>query len=251
MSFTRRLLGLSLAALGLAAAANAAEPAIIAKARAFLGTEAALNGVKSVHYVGTVVTTLSGDASKQSKASVEIIVQKPDQQRITAKSEKQNEVTGLDGYEAWQRVEDPANPKNWRGAVFKPDAVKRLRAQTWENLSFYRGIERNGGRIEDQGMQTVEGVACHKIAFIHAPNIIFYRYFDSSTGRLVQTETEDGGISREHGEFVVSGVRFPKSMTIVTKTPNGGTQTVSVTFEKITVNETFPPTLFRVPAPTL
>src|SRR5207253_2104607 len=75
-----------------AGGARAAEPAIIAKARAFVGAESALNAMKSVHYTGTLVTTQSDDPSKTLRQTVEIIVQKPDQQRVTVTSEKTVEI---------------------------------------------------------------------------------------------------------------------------------------------------------------
>ena len=53
-SFVRRFV-LCVVPFALAVAAHA-EPAIIAKARAFLGAESALDAVKSVHYIGTLVT---------------------------------------------------------------------------------------------------------------------------------------------------------------------------------------------------
>ena len=229
--------------------ARAAEPAIIAKARAYLGTEAALNAIMSVHFNGTVTTTNPADASKSSNAKIEIIAQKPDQQRVVASSEKGIETTAVDGYEGWQRFQDVANPKNQRLVVLKPEAVKRQRAQAWENLSFFRGLEKLGGRIEEQGTASVDGIECQKVAFIHASNIIFVRYFDVATGRLVRTDTDDGGTTQEEGERVVAGVRFPTSMKMLIKTPKGESQVVTIALESVKVNEKFPDAVFRVPSP--
>ncbi len=228
---------------------NAAEPAIIAKARAQLGTEAALEAVRSVQYKGTVVAIDPKDPTKQSKSSIEIIAQKPDQQRVLAQSEKAVETTVIDGYEGWQRTQEINNPKARRFVVFKPDAVKRLRAQAWENLSFFRGSERFGARVEEQGTKTIDGIECIRVAFIYAPTIIFYRYFDPATGRLVQTETEDGGVTREEGERIVNGVRFPERMKMTIKGAGGQSQNVTVHLETIVVNETFPAEIFRMPGP--
>lgn len=246
-SFPRRFASV-LSALVLATVASAAEPAIIAKARAYLGTEAALDAVKSVHYVGTLITADPADATKQTRAAMEIVFQKPGQQRIVATSDKVIETTALDGYDGWQRIQDAANPTKWRQTLLGSEQIKRLRANTWENLAYFRGIERVGGRLEDQGAKTVEGVACQKIAFIHGPGIVFYRYFDVATGRLVFTETEAGGTIREQGEMIVNGVRFPRSIVTSTKNAQGQTQTVTINFEKITVNTVFPENQFRVPA---
>jgi outer membrane lipoprotein-sorting protein len=238
-----------LAGCALAAFAQAAEPAIIAKARAYLGTEAALNSVTSLHFNGTVTTTDATDSSKLSNAKIEIIAQKPDQQRVVASSAKGVETTAVDGYEGWQRFQDVANPKNQRLVVLKPEAVKRLRAQAWENLSFFRGLEKHGGRIEEQGTASVDGIECQKIAFIHGANIVFLRYFDIATGRLVRTDTDDGGMTREEGERVVAGIRFPTSMKMLIKNSKGEPQLVTIAFESVTVNEKFPDAVFRVPSP--
>jgi outer membrane lipoprotein-sorting protein len=247
-SIRRLILGAAVAAMVIAM--KAAEPAIIAKARAYLGTESALSNVNSVYYIGTLVAPDAADATKQARTTIEIVFQGPEQQRITSTSEKVIETTALDGYEGWMRVQDAKDPAKWRQTLLGAEQVKRLRANTWENLAFFRGIERVGGRIEDQGTKTVDGKTCQKLAFIHGPNIIFYRYFDVATGRLVLTETEAGGTIREEGEIVVNGVRFPKSIVTTSKGPKGETQTVTINFDKVKVNETFPATQFRVPPPS-
>lgn len=225
-----------------------AELPILTKARAFLGAEADLEGVKSVHYVGTLVTSDPADANKPESAAVDIVFQKPGQQRISITYEKAVEQTALDGYDAWQRQQDPSDPAKWRQTLLSADQIKRLRANTLENLMFFRGIDRVGGKIEDLGPVNVDGVACHKIAFIHGPNIVFTRYFESATGRLVLTETEAGGAIREQGSMVVNEVRFPKTIITVTKAAGGKAQMVTINFEKIMVNELFPPSFFAVPA---
>ncbi|MSU47722.1 MAG: hypothetical protein EXS37_01270 [Opitutus sp.] len=242
-----RTLKCAIAAVSLAGVLPAAEPAIFAKARASIGTEAALAGLKSVHYTGTLVTTAPGDPAKESRAALDIIFQRPDQQRIMATSSTTIEVTALDGYDGWQRVQDAADATKWRQTLLGTDQIKRLRANTWENLSFFRGIEKIGGRLEDQGAKTIDGVNCQKLAFFHGSNIVFYRYFDVATGRLVLTETEAGGTIREQGETIVSGIRFPKSIVTTTKGAKGETQTVTILFDKITVNESVPAAQFGVP----
>jgi hypothetical protein len=232
--------------------AGAAEPAIIAKARERIGPEATINAVKSIHYVGTLVTADPADPTKQTRAALDIIFQRDDQQRISATSDKIIETTALDGYEAWQRKQDAADPSKWQQTLLGADQVKRLRANTWETLGFFRGLESRGGRIEDQGPATIDGVACEKVAFIHAPNIIFYRYFDKTTGRLIYTETEGGGTLREQGEIVAGGLKFPKTLVTTTKGTDNKVQTVTITIEKVMVNEVFPAARFAVPplAPT-
>lgn len=239
----------TLSVLFFASALAANEPPILAKARAYIGSEAALNGLKSIHYTGTLVTADPADPAKQTRAAMDIVFQKPEQQRIMATTDKAVEITALDGYDGWQRVQDPGDPTKWRQTLLGTDQIKRLRANTWENLAFFRGIERIGGRIEDQGTKTVDGVTCQKIAFIHAPNIIFTRYFDIATGRLVLTETEAGGTIREQGEMIVNGIRFPRTVitSVGPQNAQGTVQTVTINFDKVTVNTAFPSSHFAVP----
>lgn len=228
--------------------AGHAQTAIISKARAYLGTEAALDAVKSVHLVGKLVVTDPANAAKKTEATVDIIFEKPDRHRITTTSEKTIEITGLNGYDGWQRVEDVQDKTKWRQYLASAQEIKRIRANVWENVSFFRGIETRGGRIEVMESTTIDGIACAKIAFIYAPNIIFYRFFNPETGKLVQTETEGGSVIREEGEMMVSGIRFPKRIVTTNKDPKTKTPVVTITFDQIKVNETFPDSLFAIPS---
>jgi len=223
--------------------------AVIAKARAAVGDEAALTSLKSVHYAGTLETT-GTDEKGQSKpvtVAIEIIFQKPSQQRIVATSADKIEITALDGYDAWQREQDPKDSARWRMALLSKDQIERLRANAWENLFFYRNIERVGGHIEDLGTVEAEGKTCRKLGFNHGANIVFYRYFDQKTGQLLLTETENGVRIRERDEMAVDGIKFPRKIITESKLPSGETRTVTIIFNKITVNETFADSLFSVP----
>lgn len=239
------LLGLTVAAL------HAATPdEVIAKARARLGGDAKLAALKSVHYIGTLSTVdkASDGTEKPLSLKIEIIFQKPYRQRIVTTSDTRIETTGLDGYEGWQSIEDPKDPKRKGYSLMNAAQIKRLRANTWENLAFFKGIEDRGGELKDLGMATVDGVSCHKLAFIHEPDIIFYRYFDEATGRLVLSETEAGGTIREEGEKLVDGLHFPEKIITSNQLPDGSTRTVTITFSSVTVNENFDDSLFAVPS---
>src|SRR4051812_39398750 len=93
---------------------HAAELPIITKARARLGSEATLDGLKSVHYVGTLTHPDPKDPTKTMTAKIEMLFQKPDQQAITATYDELIETTALDGYEAWTRVQNRKDPKQFR-----------------------------------------------------------------------------------------------------------------------------------------
>ncbi|HWA85999.1 MAG TPA: hypothetical protein VG710_07245 [Opitutus sp.] len=230
-------------------ATAATEPPIIAKARARLAPDAVLDAVRSIHYSGTMIGADPKDPTKESRRSLEIILQRPYRQRVVITSDASIEINGLDDYDGWRRTIDAKDQSKWQQTQLGPEQVKELRADVWENLAFFRGIGRVGGSIEDKGPATIDGIACEKIAFIHGPAVVYYRYFNRSTGDLVDTRTgnEDNSI-REHGEIIAGGIHFPKSL-VMKQTVNGKMTTRTITFDKITINETFPESLFAVPLP--
>jgi hypothetical protein len=81
---------------------------------------------------------------------------------------------------------------------------------------------------------------------VYSPTVAYIRYFDLSDGRLVYTESEGGTKIRERGEIMAGGIRFPKEIE-VTETADGKRSTKAYTFDKVTVNESFPSGLFAVP----
>ena len=226
----------------------AAEPAIIAKARAYLGSEAALNSVQTLHYYGQL--SIEGTVS-ETQISVEIIFQKPYRQLSVIKSQRGLEETGLDGYDGWQRVVAKDDDSRWKLSLMAIPQIKSLRANVWENLSFFRGLEDVGGELKDLGEVDIDGVACQKLVFVHGAHASFARYFDLKTGRLVLTETPRGEKITEQGSTVVNGVKFPKVLTTLTQVADGSTQTVTITFDRVVVNETVDSEIFGVPVLSL
>ena len=237
---------LLLLGLGFTITAMADVAATIAKVRAHLGGEAALNGVNSVRFTGKL--TLTGVPNSEAPADIEIIFQRPNHQRILASSPARIETTALDDYEAWQRVADPANPADWSLTLLPVDQVKRLRANTWESLNFFKNIEAKGGSARDEGYTQIDGRRAHKITFVHDRAIAFTRYFDVLTGKLLLTEAEGGGTIREEGEIIVNGVTFPRRVITTNRLPDGSERSVIVTFDKVEVNLTFPASTFAMPA---
>jgi hypothetical protein len=224
---------------------------VIAKARAYLGSEVALNAVSTIHFTGTLETTTlvpsPDDKTKQVeeklKLPADIVFQKDYQQRITITGPGVIETTALDGYDAWQKRTNPKNPSQWTITLLDAGQVKKLRANTWENLSFFAGLEKKGGTVQHGGDATADGVACVKLSFVHAADIVFVRFFDKATGRLIKTQTENGAEIREEGEMIVNGVRFPRK--VINKSPNGTVTTI--TFDRVELNQRLPAGEFAVP----
>ena len=222
----------------------------IAKARAYLGSESALNAVTTVHFTGTLeiinpaVDNKSTPVSPLDKMPVEIIFQKPYQQQMTVTRSDEVDTMVLDDYDGWSRSTSRLNPKQSRVSLLDVEQIKQLRANTWENLCFFGGLDKTGGRVDLGADDTVDGIACAKLSFIHSDGIIFHRYFEKSTGRLVKTETANGSAIREEGEMVVNGIRFPKR--ILNKGANG--QVTVIVFETVVLNESIPVASFAVPS---
>lgn len=255
MKTTLRLFAAFALVLFSSLAVRAASPEIervIARARATVGSESVLKGLQSLHYTGTLTTTATDEkgGKRAVNVGIEIIFQRPYRQRIVATSENKIEITALDDYEGWQREQAPSDPTRWRMTLLSGEQIKRLRANTWENLSFFAGIEQRRGSVKDLGKASIDGKPCRKLAFDHGDGIVFTRYFDDATGRLVFTETENGITIRELDELVVDGIRFPRKIISTSKLPDGGEREVSIVFDKIIVNEPLADSLFAVPTMT-
>ena len=222
----------------------------IAKARAYLGSESALNSVSTIHFKGTLETISAGADNKSiptgllNKVPVEIIFQKPCQQQMTVTRPDGVDTMVLDDYDGWSRSTSQLNPKQSRVSVLDVEQIKQLRANTWENLSFFAGLDKKGGRVDSGAEVSVDGIDCVKLSFIHSDGIVFHRYFDRSSGRLVKTETANGSAIREEGELIVNGIRFPKK--ILNETANG--LVTVITFDSVVLNESIPVASFAVPS---
>lgn len=224
----------------------------IAKARSYLGTEASLNAVSSVRITGKLhlVDKIPSAEDKTRLTEhpvdlpVEIVFQKPFQQRITITRPGVIITDALDGYDAWQKRTDPKNPSQWHLTLLDPRGIKSLRANTWENLNFYRGLEKQGGSVQVDGDQSVDGIDCVKLSFIHGSNLVFQRFLEKATGRLIKTVTENGTEIREEGVMTIQGIRYPRK--VINKSPEGEITTID--FEQVVLNERIPAEEFAVPA---
>ena len=249
----RRFYALAVFAVVAALPAAAADPADewLAKARAFLGAESALNAVKSLHFEGSIDTVERvPDPTDPTKSierplhlAIDMVFQKPMQQRQILRSDKVERTTTLDGFDGWERVSDRTGQTKPRIILLELSNIKRLRATTLENLSFYAKQDQDSRMVRLLGDVTVDGLACVKLSFTHSNGIVFLRTFEKSTGRLIKTEIQSGGEIREEGEMFVSGIRFPRK--VLNKTVDGMVTVIS--FDKVTVGERFPAEAFAVP----
>lgn len=223
-----------------------AEPAVIGLARAYLGPDSTLDGITSIHFSGTLDRLDPEHPDKgPAHATLDLIIVKPFRERQVVRGEKATETTVLDGYDAWQFLQDNANPAKQVLTWLPVADIKGLRASAWENLYFFRG-PKGEGSTEDRGPATVDNIVCERVDFVHGPGMVFERYFDRDTGRLVFTVRGPETL-RESGEIRVDGIRFPKTVVSVRKTASGKDLVSTVTFDGIVLNEAQRPDLFAVP----
>jgi hypothetical protein len=223
-----------------------AEPAVLGLARAYRGPESTLEAITSVHYVGTLERRDPDHPDKGAvSGALDMIFAKPLRQRMIDREERGSRTTVLDGYDAWDFTESNADPSKFRLTWLAAGDVKTLRANTWENLYNYSSPA--GGSIEDKGPATIDNIACERVDFTHAPGIVYERYFDRDTGRLVLT-VRGAETIRESGEIMVDGVRFPKTIASSTKTPTGKELVATVTFSSVVLNEKLGPDVFAAPS---
>ena len=135
---------------------RADEPAIIAKARARLGTDAALDSITSIHYAGTLVTAEPNDPAKIISAKFDMIVQKPDRQLIITTSEKLVETTVCEHppVEALTEADMARVRSNRRGAV-RGQRIVPLRALR-QAIHFLQIIDQQRARVRGGNMKMVE-----------------------------------------------------------------------------------------------
>lgn len=211
---------------------------VIAKGRDYLGGDTVLNDLRSIRYEADFET------AEGETGSLQIIFQKPMQQRVEVIRGETAEVTALHDFDAWRRVYDRSDSARWSMTLLDAQNIRELQANTWENLNFFQGIEQRRGTILNGGSVNLDGHKTIKLVFQHPHGIEFTRFFDVETGRLVLTRTHEGAEISESGEIKVGGVVFPETL-IMSK---DGEVLNRVHFRSITVNEEFPVSLFEVPS---
>lgn len=218
--------------------ANPSTDDVIAKARDFLGGEAALKNITSICYEAEFATT------EGETGTIRIIFQKPMQQRVEVVRGDMGEVTALNGYDGWRKTYDVKDERKWAITMLDAAKIRELQANTWENLNFFRGIESRRGWIENVGLAETDSHQTVKLVFNHPRGIQFTRYFETETGRLLMTRTHDGAEIREAGEIRVDGILFPETITM----SKDGEVLNEIRFREIRLNERFDDALFDVPS---
>ena len=203
---------LSICLVALAAPLFAATPSvrdIVQRARATVGTEAALSGLVTLQMSGGIEPS----ESKLASATLLIIARKPCSQRLEVKMGDLVETTILDGDAGCiirTNLNDDARRSQMRSMADKE--LQRVAFSTRQFFSFFGADFKSGERITYEGIEQRRGVRCHKLAYSYPAGISTTRYFAVNDDTLVSTVTDVGVESVEIGEQVVGGIKFPQKV---------------------------------------
>lgn len=211
--------------------------AVIKKARGYIGAENTLKSVKSLRFKGTI-TNASGDSG-----TIEIHLEAPYKQLQILTGDEVVQEFGLNDYEAWKKVYRMDDPDHYNLIPSNPDQLKRVRANTYENLNFFSSETSYQRKLDYLGQETVGGELVDKVKVTYG-SIYYIRNFKVSTGQLLLTEIETGELIREIGEIEVDGIRFPKTLVSLID----GEEVHRIEFDLIEVNPELNESLFTQPA---
>ena len=180
---------------------------IVKRARATVGTEAALNSVVTLKMEGWIEPA----ESKLPGATILIISRKPCSQRLEVKVDDLVETTILDGDSGCiirSNLSDTAKRSQMR--TMTEEELKRVAFSTRQLFSFFGADFKSGEQIEYEGIEQRRGVRCHKLLYSYPDGMTTTRYFAVNDDTLVSTITDQGVESVEVGERIVSGIKFPR-----------------------------------------
>lgn len=211
--------------------------AVIKKAREYIGEESTLKSVKSLRFKGTI-TNASGDSG-----AIEIHLEAPYKQLQILTGAEVVQEFGLNDYEAWKKVYRMDDPDQYNLVPSNPEQLKRVRANTYENLNFFSSETSYQRKLEYLGRETVDGELVDKVKVTYG-SIYYIRNFKVSNGQLLLTQIETGELIRESGELKVDGIRFPKTLVSLID----GEEVHRIEFDLIEVNPELSESLFTQPA---
>ncbi len=147
---------------------------------------------------------------------------------------------GCDGKNIWSL--GPMGFKTFQGKQLE----ERLEQSQIDPLL---GFTERGGKYEYIGVDSMNGIKCHKIRFIQGSSDTTFSFFDTKNYHMIKAEVETPrGVSEQlFDEFrMVDGILFPFQIRSLT-----GTARTKVTFSEIIVNQPIPDSFFVMPDSTL
>ncbi len=212
----------------------------IAKARAYLGSEASLQAVQTLRYTGVIVVA-SGDSG-----TVDIVFKKPSSQQIISAVSGMKEVSTLKRTEAWQKLERHDEPGSWTLNFYEAEDILRMQANVRDQFDFMAPPSTRTGKVHFVGEHEIDGRKTRALRYDHGRSRFFVHFVDIETGRVLRSVNDLGMVFMKTGERIVEGIRFPEKVVTRFRTPLG-VETLEVSYSKITVNEKIDDAIFDMP----
>jgi len=210
---------------------------VLAKARAYVAPEEKLESIEVLFYDGTLTPANGSPARK-----VSLLLQKPASQRLEI-TQGNGRITMVVNEKEGFMVRENLETGDKQTTSLPLEQVRLFKANASENLNFFQFPPRSQVRTKYLGEQEFRGQTVDVVRYIHPHGIVFLRYFDPETGRLVATESDGGTINIEEGSMEVGGIRF--SDKILAYESDELVHTIQ--FERSDVNPDLPEWVFDFP----
>lgn len=211
----------------------------IAKSRELIGKNSALEGIQTLQYEGVLI-----DAEGKNQGRLLMQFKKPFKQKVTHETDTGIEITASNGHEGYQMFisKDGVTPRKL--GVLTHDKVQMLVINAIENLYFFNGYLKRGGRLLDEGQANFLGKPARKFIFRYPSGVDFERYFDPNSAELLGTLSSEGVLNREVEYQQIKGIRFPKKLVA----SKDGKELYTIVFDKIEVNPEILDQVFEFPS---
>lgn len=211
---------------------------IIDRARATIGSEAALDGLVTLQLAGS----LEPVDSEMPPATLLIVARKPCSQRMEIKVDDIVETTLLNGGKGCIiRSNLNAEASQMRDLI-GPE-LERVTYSTRQLFNFYRPDFKNGEKVSLEGIESHRGQRCYKLHYEYPDGLSTLRYFSVLDDTLVATVTENGVESLGVGSQTVGGIRFPEKIEYY----EGERKLHTIVFREVKVNEPLVSGIFDIP----
>lgn len=238
---------------------------IIAQARAKIGTEAALNSVKTLTYeakvfdasdkqVGSLVLRYKAPGKRSEYTLRTIIVPvppKPDTPKYTPPetiSFQVESTLATNGLEAFVKQEN-INTKESRITPLGGQQLAVLKDYCAADLGFF-SVPKDG-KVVFVGETKRGDKDCYELEYTYAGGTKFRRWFDKKTFASVGQQiagAENAAaepVVMDEGEIVAAGIKFPKKNIHY----RDGKKENTVEFTNVIINEEIPDSVFNFPMP--
>lgn len=235
------LLFLCLTALGTVRADDAKVDEVIARARAYIGSEEALTSVKSLYKKANILY------SDGNSGTAEITFMKPLFHKFIGVVNENKEISALDETEGWRKTEVVGQPEAWSLDLYDVGEILHLQANVREELGFFQRPTPRGATVEFVETRMVDDIECDILHYDYGDGIWFRRCFEVGTGKLILSINDKGVRFVPDGELEVDGIKFPAKVTTIFQSPYG-VETLELSFSKIELNRNFKEESFKIPA---